>query len=285
MRIFAPTPFRYSSVDYPYGYQEIPSDTLAAAIVAAGLAFFDMPVQPQGNRLAPHLADHVALATPIIKRFPTWPANTGILLASLAASSTASRTGGTVTISATGHGVPNTYVGFRFFYPGSPSLTAGMYDSVLTIPDANTITFSAPGADFGSESINSGAAYTTATDLISLTISGNTLKDGSKVSFKALRAGTTAAIAKTLALFFGGSQICSQAPTTTPSGETGMAFRCVGSAKQVGMSNGVEFTLSASTNTVLTKDATADQTLTVRGTIAAAFDYIALWGAHLEIVP
>ena len=64
MRIFAPTPFRYLNVDYPYGYQEIPSDTLAAAIVSAGFAYYDMPVQPQATRLGPHLADHAALSVP-----------------------------------------------------------------------------------------------------------------------------------------------------------------------------------------------------------------------------
>ena len=64
MRIFAPTPFRYSNVDYPYGYQEVPNDTLAAAIVSAGFAYYDMPVQPQATRLGPHLADHAALSVP-----------------------------------------------------------------------------------------------------------------------------------------------------------------------------------------------------------------------------
>ena len=64
MRIFAPTPFRYSNVDYPYGYQEVPNDTLAAAIVSAGFAYYDLPVQPQAIRLAPHLADHAALSVP-----------------------------------------------------------------------------------------------------------------------------------------------------------------------------------------------------------------------------
>ena len=66
MRIFAPTPFRYSNVDYPYGYQEVPNDTLAAAIVSAGFAYYDMPIQPQATRLGPHLADHAALSVPIM---------------------------------------------------------------------------------------------------------------------------------------------------------------------------------------------------------------------------
>ena len=168
-------------MDYPYGYQEVPNDTLAEAIVSAGFAYYDMPVQPQATRLAPHLADHNALSTPIVKRFPTWPANTGILLASLVANSTASRTSNVVTITATGHGITtgSTYVGFRFYYPGSASLTAGFYDSILTIPDANTITFSFSQLvrTSAASPVNSAAdAWTTATDMISTTIAGNTLK-------------------------------------------------------------------------------------------------------------
>ena len=287
MRIFAPTPFRYSNVDYPYGYQEIPSDTLAAAIVSAGFAYYDMPMQPQATRLAPHLADHNALSTPIIKRFPTWPANTGILLASLVASSTASRTSNVVTITATGHGITTgtTYVGFRFYYPGSASLTAGWYDSILSIPDANTITFSAAGADFGSESVNSAAAWTTATDLISTTIAGNTLRDGSRVALRSIRDGGTGAINKTLAVTYGGSVATSHIVSSSPRVDGALSFHCRGSAKQVGMGNAVEGNSSGTGMIVLTKDITADQAITVRGTVAAASDFIALWDAFMEITP
>ena len=285
MRIFAPTPFRYSNVDYPYGYQEVPNDTLAAAIVSAGFAYYDMPVQPQATRLAPHLADHNALSTPIVKRFPTWPANTGILLASLVANSTASRTSNVVTITATGHGITTgtTYVGFRFYYPGSASLAAGMYDSILSIPDANTVTFSAAGADFGSESINSGAAWTTATDLISMTIPGNALKDGSKVSVSMLRTGDTTATSKTASITFGGTVLGSVALGATPHSESKLGFSVVGTAKQFGVSSATEGG-SGSTMLSATKDVTVDQTLVLRGTVAAAASVIAYYRAHAEII-
>ena len=286
MRIFAPTPFRYSNVDYPYGYQEVPNDTLAAAIVSAGFAYYDMPVQPQATRLAPHLADHNALSTPIIKRFPTWPANTGILLASLVANSTASRTSNVVTITATGHGITtgSTYVGFRFYYPGSASLTAGFYDSILTIPDANTITFSATGANFGSESVNSAAAWTTATDMISTTIAGNTLKDQSILSARVLRFGDTGGSNKTVTLVFGGSALTAHVLTTSPGIDTKYSMRCIGTAKQFSMATVGESDQSGYSATAA-KDITADQTVAIRGTCAAASCFIALWSAHLEIIP
>ena len=287
MRIFAPTPFRYSNVDYPYGYQEVPNDTLAAEIVSAGFAYYDMPVQPQATRLATHLADHNALSTPIIKRFQTWPANTGILLGSLVANSTASRTNNVVTITATGHGITtgSTYVGFRFYYPGSASLTAGWYDRILTIPDANTITFSATGADFSSESINSAAAWTTATDLISTTISGNTLKDGSRVAFVIFRDGDTTGNNKTISSTLGGSVLTANPQTSSPRQFVKFIFNCLGTAKQIALPVAYESIISSGVLTVLTKDITADQVVSIRGTCAAASCFIALWSAHLEIIP
>lgn len=80
---------------------------------------------------------------PFVVKFPDFRKS---LLASLVVSSTAARTSDIVTVTATAHGITTgtTYVGFRFFYPGSPSLAAGWYDSIVSIPDANTITFNAP---------------------------------------------------------------------------------------------------------------------------------------------
>ena len=120
------------------------------------------------------------------------------LLASLVLTSTASRTSDVVTITATAHGITtgSTYVGFRFFYPGSPSLTAGWYDSILSIPNANTITFSAPGTDFGSESINAGAIYTTLTDIASVTIPAGKMAAGTQFSLIGYQGGDTTASAK-----------------------------------------------------------------------------------------
>ena len=131
-------------------------------------------------------------STPQIRRFNDWP-SLGFLLASLVAGATAARTSGVVTVTATAHGITTgaTYVGYRYFYPGSSSLAAGWYDSILTIPDANTLTFSAAGADFGSESVNGGAAYTSATDTISMIIPGNTLRDQSKLRIHHARSGGT----------------------------------------------------------------------------------------------
>ena len=86
------------------------------------------------------------------------------LVASLNTTSTAARAANVVTITSTAHGVPSTFNGFRLYYPGSPTLAAGWIDNI-TVTGANTITFPSIGADFGSESINAGAAYVAATNI------------------------------------------------------------------------------------------------------------------------
>ena len=222
---------------------------------------------------------------PFYLKFPGWPAAAGILLGSLVASSTASRTSGVVTVTATAHGITtgSTFVGYRFYYPGSPTLAAGLYDSILSIPDANTITFSAAGADFSSESINSGTAWTTTTDLTTMTIKGNLLKDLSRVIIRIGKLGSTGGATKTVTETFGGSQLGVQTATSNSISDTSTGFRCYGTNKQLAFSysDGTGGTIYQT----LTKDITVDQSLTIRGTISAAGEFLALIGARVEIIP
>ncbi len=154
---------------------------------------------------------------PFVLKFPGFRKS---LLASLVTSSTASRTSNIVTITATAHGIPTgaTYVGFRFFYPGSPSLTAGWYDSIVSIPDANTITFNAAGANFSSESVNGAVAYTTLTSFISTTIPADFLTLGSQLSLRFLRGGDTTAATKALRSLFDAQLFGLSNATTGPFG-------------------------------------------------------------------
>ena len=222
---------------------------------------------------------------PYYLRFPGWPSAAGILLGSLVASSTASRTNGVVTITATAHGITtgSVFVGFRFYYPGSSSLAAGLYDSILSIPDANTITFSAAGADFSSESINSGAAWTTITDLTTMTIKGNLLKDMSRVVIRLGKLGSAGGGSKTITETFGGSTLGTQSVTSSPIADTSTGFRCYGTNKQLAYS--YSDGTSGTAYQTLTKNITVDQSLTVRGTISAAGEFLALIGARVEIIP
>jgi len=257
----------------------------AALLIASGkFVLSSTAFATDADGLDSHLSEHAAIGSPIIKKFPTWPANAGILLASLVASSTSSRTSNVVTISAAAHGITTgtTYVGFRFYYPGSPSLIAGWYDSILSIPDANTITFSAAGTDFGSESVNGGSAWTTATDITMMTIPGGLLRDQSKMSIKGLRAGSTGAPNKTINILFGGTNLITNVLTTSPLSEMSHAVRCVGSTKQYAVFANEGWQTYALQSSA--KDISLDNILLLRGTVTAASEFLSLFGTHVEII-
>lgn len=131
---------------------------------------------------------------PFVLKFPGFKK---CLLASLVTNSTASRTSNIVTITATAHGITAgaTYVGFRFFYPGSASLAAGWYDSITDV-QANTISFNAPGANFSSESVNGAAAYTTLTDVASLIVPAPFMVPGTHMSLTGYHGGDTTSATK-----------------------------------------------------------------------------------------
>jgi len=153
-----------------------------------------------------------------IIRYLRFPGFKRSLLASLVANSTASRSNGLVTVTATGHGITTgaTYQGFRFFYPGSASLTAGWYDSIISIPDANTLTFSAPGADFGNQSVNAAAAYTTLTTFTTMTLAAGTVREGTVLKLRCFRSGDTSAVTKAIRGLISGVQLGASQLTTTP---------------------------------------------------------------------
>lgn len=220
----------------------------------------------------------------LVYKFSDWPSNTGFLLASLVASSTASRTSNIVTITATAHGITTgaSLVGYRFYYPGSPSLAAGWYDSILTIPDANTITFSAPGPDFTSESVNAGAAWTTVTTFNSLMLPGGTLKDGSKITMPFNRTGDSTGATKTIYMTFGAST-CGNLPlTVNPNQFARFGLQCIGKTKQFGI-QGAGDGSSSSTPNILTRDISVDQEIAIKGSVSAASAYITLHRAYVEI--
>lgn len=138
------------------------------------------------------------------------------LLASLVLTSTASRTSDIVTVAATGHGIPtgSTYVGFRYFYPGSPSLLAGWYDSITDV-QTNTISFNAPGTDFGSESVNGGAIYTALTDVASVTIPASKMQAGTQFSLIGYQGGDTTASSKQIRTYVNTLNVHTHSATST----------------------------------------------------------------------
>lgn len=217
---------------------------------------------------------------PFVVKFPGFRKS---LLASLVANSTASRTSDIVTVTATAHGIPTgtTYVGFRFFYPGSAGLTAGWYDSIVSIPDANTITFNAPGANFGSQSVNGAAAYTTLTSVSAFSIAAGFLKSFSKITFVYFRSGDTTATTKNIRNIINGSQVGLSSATTTPYGTHRVT---------VALEDG--FMLSAashdqvlsSTFPRIALDPLVDNTFGFSASLSAAGAFVAIHNASMEII-
>lgn len=205
------------------------------------------------------------------------------LLASLVANSTASRSNGLVTIAATGHGITTgaTYQGYRFYYPGSPSLAAGWYDSIVTIADANTLTFSAPGADFGSQSVNGAAFYSTLTVMAgNLVIPGGTLKEGGSISVLMFRGGSTDAGQKISRMRYGGSVLGAYVATTVPNTAARHTMLCAAPNKQVGC-NGVDSIVSNSRyEGTINQD--VDQVLDLTLQLSATASFMTMDAIHVE---
>lgn len=276
MQINIPLPVRYNGVAYSAGAQTV-ADATASEMISLGIA---APVAAPIPSWQATLRDQLA-AIGLPMSFGLRPS----LLASLVANSSASRASGIVTVAATAHGITTgaTYVGYRFYYPGSASLIAGWYDSILTIPDANTLTFSAPGTDFVSESVNSGAAWTSITEFTGIIIPAGSIRDQSKLRVNISRDGSTSASTKTIYSYFGGSSVSFHSSTTLPRAEISLSMRCIGNSKQIGFSSPDGSGSSSALNT-LSKDITADQILSLRGGISAASDFLVIYGSTVEIL-
>lgn len=218
-------------------------------------------------------------------RYMRFPGFRKSLLASLVTNSTASRTGGLVTVTATSHGITTgtTYVGFRVFYPGSANLSAGWYDSIVSVPDANTLTFTAPGPDFASESVNGAAAYTTLTSITDVIIPGGTLKPYSRITSNLFRSGDATATTKNLRNLFGGQQLGLSSATTIPHGTHRLTVHIEDGPNRVYSVASQDEVLS-STLANVPINVNVDQTFGISGSVSAASGFLALHNAVLEVV-
>lgn len=217
---------------------------------------------------------------PFVVKFPGFRKS---LLASLAASGNqASRTSNIVTIAATAHGIPtsSTYVGFRFFYPGSASLAAGWYDSITDV-QTNTISFNAPGANFGSENVNGGVAYTTLTSVSAFSIAAGFLKSFSKITFVYFRSGDTTATTKNIRNIINGSQVGLSSATTAPNGTHRVTVALEGGFMMSAASQ--DQTLSTSFP-IGALDPLVDNTFGFSASLSAAGAFVAIHNASMEII-
>lgn len=197
------------------------------------------------------------------------------ILASLVASTTAARTSNVVTITATAHGVPNTYNGFRLYYPGSAGLAAGWVDNI-TVVDANTITFPSVGADFTSQSVNSAAAYTTATNIpTGILIPAGMITDSTVGRYIINTVSLNTAATKTIRpLIAGGSFIGpAQTGTTFPCQVHEWDFSMINSTQLAGQSVNPG---SSSLNSLTAFNPLIDNYVVSQLTVSAAQDFVAL---------
>ena len=217
---------------------------------------------------------------PFVVKFPGFRKS---LLASLVANSTASRTSDIVTVTATAHGITtgSNYVGFRFFYPGSAGLTAGWYDSIVSIPDANTITFNAPGANFGSQSVNGAAAYTTLTSVSAFSIAAGFLKSFSRITFVYFRSGDITATIKNIRNMINGSQMGLSSATTSPHGTHRVTVALEGGFMMSAASHDQALSTSFPIGAL---DPLVDNTFGFSASLSAAGAFVAIHNASMEII-
>lgn len=206
------------------------------------------------------------------------------LLASLVASSTAACTSGVVTVTATAHLIPATsFNGYSFYYPGSASLAAGWYSN-FSRTGADTVTFSAPlSADFASESVNAGAAFTSEVTYESLVIPANTCVSGDRVSFPVWRASNSTAGTKTNRFKINSNTVtvASSVSTTSIIGASDFSFTFDSSTTAIGHTNNTG--ALGNTLTRVAADTATDLTITATGQISAAAMYLAVIIAKLRI--
>lgn len=207
------------------------------------------------------------------------------LLASLVAGSTASRTYGRVTVTATAHAITPgfIYVGARFFYPGSTNLAAGWYDSVTEVT-TNTLSFTAPGPDFASESVNGGAIYTTETTVWSGILPANTVAAGSELFHRALKSCTSSANNHFLKARIGsaGNIIHSANPATSAGTGWSVGYCSFLEGNRAVMVSG---SMASGNSTIngTTLDPTIDQPLSVTMQLSATAEHMAIWTSTWEV--
>lgn len=198
-----------------------------------------------------------------------FPAFSPRLLASLVASSTAACTSGVVTVTAAAHGITaTTYDGFKFYYPGSPSLVAGWYDG-FSRTGTNDLTFLAPAsANFTSESVNSGAAFTAEVVFQTLTLPSNTLSVGSCLNARIFRASSSATGTKTTRLKINGTSATTLTNSSTTAIVMSSDLSLIVASSTVGYSHGNQ----VSTGTTTAVRAPIDTTIAIDVAISGQLD-------------
>ena len=238
--------------------------------------------------LSGHSEAHAAMNT--VAKILRWDDFVPRILPSYVASTTVDQAGTTVTVTATAHGIPNIAVltgGHEVYFPGSPSIAAGWYPG-FSRASANTITFTYPiSQTVVGESVNGGAAYTTATKFYELIIPGESLGVNGECTGRLMRhCGSTAATKLTEYKLAGATIMKSPLATTLGCGFLNNTFANVGSvSKQLGFSAHDQIGVANGGQMYGAVNMANDQILELYGTISAAADYLAVASACVMVKP
>jgi len=220
-------------------------------------------------------------AIPYVLRSPDfWPS----ILGSLVAGATYGQSGNTVTVTATGHGLPTTKNGYRIFWPGSSAIPMGWYLEFQYV-DANTYTFRNPTAQtIGPGTAITGTLPVTSGDQVCVvdTLPGGSVGKFGRVKLCWVRSGDLTAGNKTLRPQINTTTLASQVLTTTPYFSGSVSFACNGAINSqiaVVAMDGV----SAAGQNALAFSLNADVLTRITLQVQNASQWIALDNAHVEI--
>lgn len=209
-------------------------------------------------------------------------------MSALAASSTVSQSGNTVTVicggaSPVAHNIASSAAGGRIVFPGSETIPQGIYPGFVRV-DANTFTFSrSVAATVATELVNAGAAFVASLTIATRNIKGGSIGKNGRVTLRSLRGGgTTSSTFQRVAL--ASTSLHGAPATASPFGEIAQSFRALNSELEQVSAPGIDGVLAAGAPTVGAVDTTVDQTLAVSWQCSAA--QAALWvlGVEVEIV-
>ena len=198
------------------------------------------------------------------------------ILPSYVVSSTAARSSNVVTVTATAHGIPTgtIYAGYKIYYPGSPSLAAGWYDGITTVSSANTISFTAPGEDFASESVNGAAIYTSVTTIPgAITIPAGLFLSSSTGKILISNSALNTAATKTIRPVFGANGLPILSTTTFPCTAKEWAFSMHNATQ---LSGQMVDTAASSMSSLFTYNPLVDNDVTIQLSVSAASDFLAI---------
>ena len=209
------------------------------------------------------------------------------LFGSLVSGATYGQSGTTVTVTATGHGLPSGRDGYRIYWPGSAAVPAGWYDG-YTYVDANSYTFTNPT----SQTVAAGAAITGALPVTTmtqgpiLTIPANALSSTGGVALRLIRSGDSVSASKDLRMYVGGRMAyrCNWSSSISMSSGTFSAHMNglggISSISAVGVDG---FANTSGNLSFPTLNTSADQDLEVRFQLAQASQWVALDAGIVEV--